>query len=362
MMKMMSVMLFSVLSLSAHANNLVPACLPDRLSNGVHIDLNYQFPPTNTQEQVGNCYAHAGISALANALYRKNNPGNVLNGSIEKFDAENDFSPELTIMLLMVVSDDYMIERSKMTGHNDIYSSGWGETIVRYVQDHPEVLVSVARKDRLGFLSLKSVRSVIKSYFNDANKMKDKDKTPYAIRNRNEKFLSALLDKLSSDKSTSYVTDELKESGFFWSKISGAVGFKGDYNRLPVSLTPLFTKEVDASNCNQYRKIILDTLCEKKPVLLSFDTGDIDANYKVSSHQVMAVGFEAHNGEVFLRLRNSATFGDGNSKNPHSGVSTFNVKNLCKYVTLPMKDANGKINGKKDNYVLNRASVVDPLN
>ena len=358
--KVVLISMMLVVSFKSFTNENIPSCIESSTKSGIQIDLNYQFPPTNSQELTGTCYGNAGLAAVASAIHRSQNPALYLNGALSLADQKNDFSPELTLMLLLVVSDDYLEERSEAKGFNDLFSSGRPNKLANDIIEHPEVLVRVAREDHLGFMSIQSVRSYIKSYFNKANNMSDRTKNSQNIRVRNEKYLSQLLSKLEADKQTSYITDTLKRAGFVWNSVNEIVNFYGTSRPLAIKIKNLFEDNIDENNCHSARKLILENLCKKRPVMLSFAVG-IDPNFNISSHAVQVVGFESHSGESFLRLRDSAVSSDGNSRTPHPGISTINIKTLCHFTTIPTKNAEGKVIGSQKSFVLNAAWSVDPI-
>ncbi|MBU6375451.1 MAG: hypothetical protein KGQ59_05605, partial [Bdellovibrionales bacterium] len=130
------------------------------------IDLNHRFPMSHSQGEDGTCYAHAllsGVSAIQQQDLKKDSS---LYGGRNAFVREFDYSPELTLLLLTLIDDEYARERVESAREfrkTRIFDGGYPAKTYARIKLYPQVLISVPNDLKLSFWS--SLRTAVRSAF-----------------------------------------------------------------------------------------------------------------------------------------------------------------------------------------------------
>jgi len=329
---------FSVVALDSQQ------CFRD-ISNNVKpwaIDLNYQFPRTQSQGENGTCYMYSLMSTLSAALYRKGTNDHRLRVSDRRaFVKDYEFSPELTFLLLSIADPSYLDDRVEHAKRRSIEKAAYlglfdsGDPIytIRFVKKNPEVLIPIDVWKKVNWYS--NVSQLIYREFNRTNELNGRFDSARS-RAKIVKALLKIVSALQSNPETANFVTKLRQNGFSWDEGRNEFNF----NRTSSRNLPLSTYEANSNNyssCQSMLDTIFSAICKGIPVIVSTAKQNPGEDFE-RRHSSVVVGTIpiGKNGVLQatdLMIRDSARLtSESDNFNPHTGMVGMPLRKACETV------------------------------
>jgi len=302
------------------------ACVDSWLHQGrpFRVELNHRFPMSHSQGENGTCYAHALLAGLS-AIQQQDFSGDSSTlGDPKAYVREFDYSPELTLLLLALVDDEFIrerIESSRRFSKTALFDNGFASRLYARIKLYPQALISVPNDLKLSLFS--SVRGALLSAFEKVTDLGPQT-TIDEVRDRIRAVLPPVFEAAQKKPELAGFVAELRKKGWSWNSERQVLKNAQWLKWLPYSMRVISPKTMN--ECLEMKGQILTSLCEGKPVVISF----ADWSSNGSIHATVVSGVGRYEGKVVLMMRDSKFRNrEGTISNPHQTLKPFPLDQAC---------------------------------
>ncbi len=308
------------------------------------IDLNHQFPRTQSQGQNGTCYMYSLMSAVSAALYRKSTNDHRLRAtSGARYVKDFEYSPEITLMLMAIADNDFLNDRLAHAERRKrekkqflgLFDSGDSGYILKFLKKNPEALVPVDLWTKVSWFS--NASTFIYDEFNKANELNG-NFGPSAARARIVKAMLRIIAAFEKTPEMAGVVRKLRQNGFTWDHSRKELQLTRNSSQdLPLTVVEYFPNNNDYDACQRMIDAIFSGVCQGIPAIVSttiqYPSEDFERYHASVVVGTIPIGTKGVLQATDLMIRDSARLtSQADQFNPHTGLVGFPLRKACQTV------------------------------